>query len=104
MTTTIRFLRCALSLVFVSFIVTISTVLKTGDLERGIVDPDFPVYATSYVDARGWPFPFLGDNPLKKDFGKMGFEDKFFLYVFMVDWVLILFLILLFLPCRQDGN
>ncbi len=74
-----------------------STVFKTGYLERERVDPDFPPYATSYVDARGWPFPFLGDNPLKKNFGKMGFEDKFLADIFIVDWALSLILILLFL-------
>jgi hypothetical protein len=97
MTISIKLLKFVLILGLISFLLTVFTVFKAGYLEREKVDPNFSIYATGYVNARGWPFPFLGDNPLKENFGKIGLEDKFLGDIFLFDWALMLILILLIL-------
>jgi hypothetical protein len=89
------FLRNFAIVFSLSLILTLLMFFKTSSMSRSRVDAGFPPQIKVDVQARGWPFPFLADDPGKDHFGSVGFEDRFFWDIFWMDWACIFILVII---------
>ncbi len=68
-----------LVLVFLSAVIlTMTTFFIPSDVDRLLVEKEFPPYLSATVEGRGWPGAFLVDDPAKPNFENIDFQDRFF--------------------------
>jgi hypothetical protein len=90
----IRALKVFLALLVLSFVFTLASLRTYGSVSRYEVDPEGTIDSET-VAARGFPLPFLADDPAKPNFGSVGLQDKFLLNNFVWSWIFFFISLLL---------
>lgn len=75
----------AVALLVLSVAAASVTFTRRGYMQRQIVDPTYPAYASDAVETRGWPWAFVADDPSQPHFRSIGREDRFFAREFLYD-------------------